>query len=108
MRRTLPLLSIGTTAAALLTTFAPAQAAGHATKAKPDTSCMKAGIKTLQGARLLDDVARGGLPISTAVSLGVAPRSGTDLSKVPDPIPLSLVLADHRAGSSSLFLYPWC
>lgn len=76
--------------------------------AKPDVQCQKAGIKTLQSAGLLDDVARGGLPIATAVSLGVTPRAGTDVSALPDPLPLKVVLADHRAGSKSLFVYPWC
>ncbi len=76
--------------------------------ATQDTACKKAGMKTLQSAGLLDDVARDGLPISTAVSLGVTVRPGADLSGVPDPLPLSVVLADHRAGSNSLFVYPWC
>jgi hypothetical protein len=76
--------------------------------AKPDTACQKSGIKTLQSAGLLDDVARDGLPIATAVSLGVTPRSGTDVSALPDPLPLKVILADHRAGSKSLFDYPWC
>lgn len=44
----------------------------------------------------------------TAVSVGVTVREGADLSGVPDPIPLSVVLADHRAGDDSLFVYPWC
>ena len=61
-----------------------------------------------QGAGLLDDVARGGLPIALAVELGVTPREGTDVSALPDPLPLSVVLADHRAGDNSLFVYPWC
>ena len=83
-------------------TAAPAQAA-------PDTGCQKAGLKTLQGAGLLDDVARDGIAITTAVGLGVTPRDpALDLSAVPDPIPLPLLLADHRAGSRSLFVYPWC
>jgi hypothetical protein len=82
-------------------TSAPASAA-------PDTACQKAGLKTLIGARLIDDVARGGLPIATAVALGVEPRGTTDVTALPDPLPLSVVLADHRAGSSSLFVYPWC
>jgi len=76
--------------------------------AKPDTTCQRAGIKTLQSAGLLDDVARSGLPIATAVSLGVTPRQGTDIAALPDPLPLSVVLADHRAGNTSLFIYPWC
>jgi hypothetical protein len=86
----------------------PATSAVAKPAAKPDTACMRAGIKTLQSAGLLDDVARGGLPITTAVSLGVTPRAGTDLRAVPNPLPLALILADHRAGASSLFVYPWC
>src|SRR3954453_13965413 len=84
----------------------PATSAVAAPAAKPDTACMRAGIKTLQSAGLLDNVARSGLPIATAVSFGVTPRSGTDLSAVPAPLPLSVVLADHRAGANSLFIYP--
>jgi hypothetical protein len=92
-------------AAALLAT---ATIAGSAAAAKPDVGCMQAGIRTLQSARLLDDVARGGIAIETAVSLGVAVRPGADISGVPNPIPFSLLLADHRAGESSAFVYPWC
>jgi hypothetical protein len=101
-------LAAATTLTALAATITPAAAAHAAPSARPDVACMHAGIKTLQSARLLDDVARHGLPISTAVALGVRPRAGADLSGVPDPLPLSLVLADHRAGSRSLFVYPWC
>jgi hypothetical protein len=80
-----------------------------ASAAKPDTTCQRAGIATLQGAGLLDDVARDGLSISYAVTkLGVTARPGTDVSTLPDPLPLSVVLADHRAGDNSLFVYPWC
>jgi len=78
-----------------------------ASAAKPDTTCQRAGIATLQGAGLLDDVARDGLPIALAVKLGVIPRPSTDVSTLPDPLPLSVVLADHRAGENSLFIYPW-
>lgn len=77
-------------------------------QAKPDTDCMRAGMSTLRSVGLLDDVARSGLPISTAVGFGVTPRAGTDVSALPDPLPLRVVLADHRAGDSSLFVYPWC
>jgi hypothetical protein len=94
--------------AAITATVVPVASADAAPAAKPDVACMHAGIKTLQSARLLDDVARGGLPIATAVALGVTPRAGADLSGVPDPLPLSLILADHRAGDRSLFVYPWC
>lgn len=103
-----PALASVTVFTALAVTLAPATAAHAKPAAKPDTACMHAGIKTLQGAKLLDDVARDGLPISTAVALGVRPRPGADLSTVPDPLPLSLILADHRAGTRSLFVYPWC
>ena len=101
MKKLVPVGAALAATAVLLAAPAPANAT-------QDTSCKKAGMKTLQSAGLLDDVARGGLPISTAVSLGVTVRPGADLSGVPDPLPLSVVLADHRAGSNSLFIYPWC
>ena len=85
------------------TLAAPAQAA-----TTPDTACMRAGIATLKSVGLFSAVAKGGLPIATAVEYGVAPREGTDVSALPAVLPLSVVLADHRAGSQSLFLYPWC
>ena len=91
----------GLLAAATLAAAGPAAAA-------PDTACQKAGLKTLIGAGLIDDVARDGLPVATAVSLGVAPRATTDVAALPDALTLSVVLADHRAGASSLFVYPWC
>ncbi len=90
---------------ALTAVLVPVASASAAT---PDVACLRAGISTLRSAGLLDDVARGGLPISLAVSLGVTPRAGTDVSALPDPLPLSVVLADHRAGANSLFVYPWC
>jgi hypothetical protein len=95
---------VGLAAAALLTTATTASAA----PARPDTACQKAGMSTLRSLGLLDDVARDGLPISLAVEAGVTVRSGARISGVPNPIPLSVVLADHRAGDSSLFVYPWC
>jgi hypothetical protein len=82
----------------------PASTAGAA----QDTACQRAGMSTLRSLGLLDDVARDGLPIATAVSVGVTPRAGTDVSQLPDTLPLTVVLADHRAGDSSLFVYPWC
>lgn len=101
MKLTATLAATALAALGAVTAASPASAA-------PDTACQKAGLKTLIGARLIDDVARGGLPIATAVALGVTPRAGTDVAALPDPLPLSVVLADHRAGSSSLFVYPWC
>ena len=70
--------------------------------ASPDTDCMRAGMNAFSA------VAKDGLPISTAVAVGVRPRAGTDVASLPDPLPLNLVLADHRAGANSLFIYPWC
>lgn len=96
----LTLAALGLVAA----TAVPASAAGH----KPDTACQQAGLAVLRDAGLLSAVAKDGLPIATAVSVGVTVREGADISGVPDPIPLSVVLADHRAGDESLFVYPWC
>jgi hypothetical protein len=101
MKRTISL----SLAAALLATAA---VTGSVSAAGPDTACMQAGIRTLQSARLLDDVARGGIAIGTAVSLCVTVRPGADISGIPNPIAFSLLLADHRAGDSSAFVYPWC
>jgi hypothetical protein len=69
---------------------------------------MRAGMQVLKDAGLFSAVARDGLPIATAVGVGVTPRAGTDVSSLPDPLPLRVVLADHRAGDNSLFVYPWC
>ena len=92
--------------AALLAIATVAGSAAAATR--PDVGCMQAGIRTLQGAGLLDDVARGGIAIEAAVSLGVTVRPGADISGVPNPIPFRVLLADHRAGENSTFVYPWC
>ena len=81
--------------------------AGPAAAARPDVECQRAGIAFLQDNGLLSAVARDGLPISTALSVGVTLRPGASLAGVPNPLPLSLILADHRAGDSSLFIYPW-
>ncbi len=96
--------ALGLVATAAIGLATPASAAGHA----QDTACQQAGMKTLRSLGLLDDVARGGLPIEVAVSYGVTVRPGADISGVPNPIPLSVILADHRAGDNSLFVYPWC
>lgn len=102
MKRTLTLALAGA-ALAVAVVAGPASAAST-----PDVGCMRAGISTLQGAHLLDDVARGGIAIGTAVQLGVTVRPGADISGVPNPIPFPVLLADHRAGANSLFVYPWC
>jgi hypothetical protein len=86
-----------------------ALAAAPASAAAPDTGCMRAGIATLKDAGLLSTVARNGVSVGTAVSLGVAPRNGVPAGFTLDTvIPFSTLLADHRAGSDSIFIYPWC
>jgi hypothetical protein len=99
---------LGIGAIALAFSGAGVVAASSPASATQDTSCMRAGMATLKQAGLFTTVARSGLPIGAALSLGVTPRPGADLSGVPDPIPLPVLLADHRAGIRSLFIYPWC
>lgn len=97
---------VAAAALALTTLAAPATAAPSG--ARPDTACMQAGIAKLKEVGLFSTVARSGLPISTAVGVGVTVREGADISRLPATLPLSVVLADHRAGDDSLFVYPWC
>lgn len=99
---------LGTATAALALAVTGTLLTAPAASASADSSCLRAGMATLRGAGLVDDVARGGLPIALAVSLGVEPREGTDVGALPDPLPLSVVLRDHLAGDGSLFVYPWC
>ena len=107
MRTSPTRIGLGVTALALAATGAVVTA--QPASAKADSSCLRAGISTLKGAGLLDDVARDGLSVSFAVTeLGVTAREGTDVSALPDTLPLSVVLADHRAGDDSLLIYPWC
>ena len=58
----------------------------------------------------LDDaVAKDGITVGTAVSVGVTARNGLPEGFTLDTvIPYSTLLADHRAGDSSAFVYPWC
>ena len=99
---------IGLGIASLVTAGTGAVMTAPPASAAPDTDCMRAGMATLKSAGLFSEVAKNGLPLSVAVSVGVVPRAGTDVSALPDPLPLSVVLADHRAGDDSLFIYPWC
>ena len=80
-----------------------------AAKTTPDVGCMRAGISTLQSVGLLDDVARGGIAIGTAVGFGVTVRPGADIAGVPE----------SHSGSESCWptigpetaacsVYPWC
>ncbi len=101
-------MKIATAAAALALAAATALTSAGSASASQDTACMRAGMDTLKSLGVFPQVAAKGLPISTALAVGVTPRPGADISGVPDPIPLSLLLADHRAGGSSLFVYPWC
>ena len=98
-------LTLGISATAV--SAAPGGVKGRPTTA-PDVACMQSGIAALKGLDALPAVAKGGLPIADAVALGVTVRDGADISGVPDPIPFNVILADHRAGDDSLFVYPWC
>lgn len=69
---------------------------------------MQAGIAVLKDAGLFSSVAKDGLPIATAVAVGVTVREGKSTAGLPENLPLSVVLADHRAGANSIFVYPWC
>ncbi|MGD8200557.1 hypothetical protein ACQE98_07825 [Ornithinimicrobium sp. W1679] len=94
--------------AATLALGALAAPAAAAPAAKPDTACMQAGIATLKELGLFSSVARDGLSVEFALKNGVKVRPGANVSGLPAKLPLSVVLADHRAGDDSLLLYPWC
>ena len=107
MKHTATRIGLGLTAAgvAVVGTIATAQPANAA----PDTACQRAGIAALKDAGLLPTVAKNGVSLDYAVTeLGVTPRTGTDVGALPSVLPFSVVLADHRAGDDSLFIYPWC
>ncbi len=99
-RRVAATLAVAAAAGASVLMAAPAQAA--------DGQCQAAGIATLKSIDAFKAVQKDGISIATAVSVGVTVREGADISGVPDPIPFQLLLADHRAGDDSLFVYPWC
>jgi hypothetical protein len=104
MRRKIT-LAAAAAAIAITAVAGPVGAAG-----RPDVECQRAGISFLREAGLLASVAKNGLSIEAAVGAGVGVRDpeNTDLGALPDPLPFPLILADHRAGDSSIFTYPWC
>ena len=74
-----------------------------------DGRCQAAGIATLKEAGAFTAVRDNGISVATAVSFGVAPRNGLPEGFTFDTvIPFHTLLADHRAGDDSLFIYPWC
>ncbi|HET9020615.1 MAG TPA: hypothetical protein VFN34_01920 [Ornithinibacter sp.] len=86
-----------------------ALAAAPASAAPADGRCQAAGIATLKEIGAFKDVRDNGVSVATAVSLGVAPRNGLPEGFTLDTvIPFHTLLADHRAGGDSLFVYPWC
>lgn len=86
-----------------------ALAAAPASAAPADGRCQAAGIATLKAVGAFTEVRDNGISVGTAVSFGVAPRGalpeGVTLETV---IPFHTLLADHRAGGDSIFIYPWC
>ena len=83
---------------------APAQAA-----TTTDGRCQAAGIATLKSIDAFKAVQKDGVSVATAVSLGVTPRDGLPEGFTLDTvIPFQTLLADHRAGDASIFIYPWC
>ena len=85
-----------------------------AAQAKPDTDCMRAGISTLKSAGLFSTVARDGLPIATAVSVGVTPpphvgearllhavhvgRRDADVADLVEEMPGRIKVPQHDGG----------
>lgn len=69
---------------------------------------MRAGLDFLQSLNALPTIAKNGVPIEIVLDYGATVRPGSDVSALPDPLPLSVLLADHRAGPNSVFIYPWC
>ena len=73
------------------------------------TAAVAAGIATLKAVGAHSAVAKSGITVGTAVSFGVTPRNGLPEGFTLDTvIPYSTLLADHRAGDNSIFVYPWC
>lgn len=93
-------------AAAGIAALAAAPASASTTT---DGRCQAAGIATLKQIGAFKAVRDNGVSVGTAVSLGVAPRDGLPEGFTLDTvIPFQTLLADHRAGADSIFVYPWC
>ena len=83
--------------------------AAPASASAADGRCQAAGIATLKSIGAFKEVRDNGVSVATAVSLGVTPRNGLPAGFTLDTvIPFQTLLADHRAGDSSIFVYPWC
>jgi hypothetical protein len=103
-------------AAGMLAVLLAAPAGAKAKPADaPNTACMQEGIAAVKGLDLglepntFAFVAKNGLPQALALDLGVEINNAAVAAMVPDPIPLAIVLADHRAGDADrAFNYPWC
>lgn len=86
-----------------------ALAAAPASAAPADGRCQAAGIATLKAVGEFKNVRDNGISVATAVGFGVAPRDGLPEGVTLDTvIPFQTLLADHRAGGDSIFVYPWC
>ena len=83
--------------------------AAPASASAADGTCQAAGIATLKAVGEFKNVRDNGISVATAVSFGVAPRDGLPEGVTLDTvIPFHTLLADHRAGDDSIFVYPWC
>ena len=55
------------------------------------------------------NVRDNGISVATAVGFGVTARDGLPEGVTGETvIPFHTLLADHRAGGDSIFVYPWC
>ena len=74
-----------------------------------DGTCQAAGIATLKSIDMFKEVRDNGITVGAAVGYGVAPRDGLPEGFTLDTvIDFKTLLADHRAGDDSIFIYPWC
>jgi hypothetical protein len=87
-----------------------ALAAAPASAAPADGRCQAAGIATLKTLGPLSSFVQNGVPVAAAVANGVTVRPGMEdvAATLPAVLPFQVVLADHRAGDDSIFIYPWC
>jgi len=87
-----------------------ALAAAPASAAPADGRCQAAGIAALKTLGPLSGFVENGVPVAAALDAGATVRPGKEAvaATLPAVLPFQVVLADHRAGSDSILVYPWC